>query len=157
MAWNEEEKAKYRESLIAQMGEMKRNGESLDREEFKYYREHHDITDATIDEWIRNWQQECRDAVNTLINRHPVYSGQPGDPPDTRNQQINERLRCMSDLAALLGGKTEETFRHCVMHLVSMEARLGLDGAPFSLGFAGRGMVGGLIFHQREREFSLHT
>lgn len=73
------------------------------------------------------------------------------------NDAVRERLRCMYDLATLLGGATLESWTRCAEKLANGKAKLSMDSAPFSLCFHWAGMFGGWIWHASAREWGTHT
>ena len=93
-------------------------------------------------------RREVYEVTERVIKRHGY------DPADDR---ALERLRCMRDVAVLLGADSLVSFARCVATLDRFDARLRYDTSPLSVCWTGGGFFGGMIFHSSDREWSIHT
>jgi len=91
---------------------------------------------------------DLQDLVNRILNRQDT---------ETKYGTAAMRLTSMRDLAEVLEGETRASLVRSLETLDRFEARIYVDGSPFSLGWSSGGLVGGLIFHRQDRAFSIHT
>ena len=113
------------------------------------------VAEPTPEEQERAKRRALHELFNKVLNRHE--NKKPYHERTARDFQLAERLRCMYDLAQLLGGESERTFERCLQTLDRFEADLHPETCAFSLCWEGRGMYGGFIFHTSCKEWSIHT
>ena len=74
-----------------------------------------------------------------------------------QNDEVRQDFDRVYKLAKEKGGESFESWQHCTRTLRGLKASIHYDFAENSFGFAGRGMVGGLIYHASEDSWSCHT